>query len=547
MDNDPYQPADTAVPGAEQTRAGDMLKHSGRGIAMAAALIAIGNIASRVLGQIRESVTADFYGTSIDASAYALAARVPTTLYDFIVGGLVSAALVPVFSDLAERDENELGVVAGTVFTVATLTIGVVAALGWVFAPQIGAVMTMTAAPEQLPVLRATTISLVRWMLPATVLMALAGLITGLLQARRQFLRPAFATTVFNVGIIVGTIGLNSIIGVRSLGAGMILGAALQVILQAPGVRGIRLRPHLRLTHPEVRRIGRLYVPVVIGLSFALVGTTVDTILAAGVQQGAPAVMRYATTLVQLALGIIATAVSLAALPTLARQGADADNLDMFRRTLMLGIKVVLLLILPATTLMAALAQPIVVLLFEQGEFGAAETAFTARALLLYLPSLVAAAIDQPLIFAFYARRNTLLPNLVNGVAILMYLVVAFATVGSYGVYGLILANGVQWVAHALLMLWFAHRRLDALHGQGFGTALVKGTVASSVAGLVVYGLNLVLSTPNPTKLSALVVIVIGGIVGGAIYWALAARLRLEALTVLTAGVSERLARRRTS
>ncbi len=406
MDQDPHQPVDPAEIQDEQTIAGKMLKQTGRSIAIAAALIALGNIASRVLGQVRESVTAGFYGTSIDASAYALAARVPTTLYDFIVGGLVSAALVPVFSELAERDEHELGTVAGTVFTVATLTIGVVAAVAWLFAPALGTLMTMTAQPEQLPLLRATTVSLIRWMLPATVLMALAGLITGLLQARRQFLRPAFATSVFNIGIIIGAITLNGTLGVRSLGAGMIIGAAFQVLLQAPGMRGTRLRPNLRLNHPEVRRIGRLYVPVIIGLSFALIGTTVDTILAAGVQAGAPAVMRYATTLVQLALGIIATAVSLAALPTLARQGADADNLVDFRRTLMLGIKVVLLLILPATALMAALAHPIIVLLFQQGEFGPAETAFTARALLLYLPSLVAAAIDQPLIFAFYARKK---------------------------------------------------------------------------------------------------------------------------------------------
>ncbi len=211
----------------------------------------------------------------------------------------------------------------------------------------------------------------------------------------------------------------------------------------------------------------------------------------------------------------------------------------------MLGIKVVLLLILPATALMAALAQPIIVLLFQQGEFGAAETAFTARALLLYLPSLVAAAIDQPLIFAFYARRNTLLPNLVNGVAIAMYLVVAFVTVRSLGIYGLILANGVQWVAHALLMLWFAHRRLDALRGQGFGAALVKGTDRQRCGGIW-WSMDITFCSV------ALADQAFGtcrdrrrrhgrrGRVLGLASW-----LRLEALTVLTTGVGERLARRR--
>ncbi len=325
MDQDPHQPVDPADIQDEQTIAGSMLKQTGRSIAIAAALIALGNIASRVLGQVRESVTAGFYGTSIDASAYALAARVPTTLYDFIVGGLVSAALVPVFSELAERDEHELGVVAGTVFTVATLTIARRRSGRLAFRTGDRHADDHDSAAGAASGATATTISLVRWMLPATVLMALAGLITGLLQARRQFLRPAFATSVFNVGIIIGAIGSQRYAGVRSLGAGMIIGATLQVLLQAPGYAWHAIasqsapRPSRRPAHRPLIRSGRC-----IGLSFALVGTTVDTILAAAVQAGAPAVMRYATTLVQLALGIIATAVSLAALPTLARQGADA-------------------------------------------------------------------------------------------------------------------------------------------------------------------------------------------------------------------------------
>lgn len=509
------------------------------GIATAAALIALGNIASRVVGQLRESVTADLFGAGIDASAYALASRVPTTLYDFIVGGLVSAALVPVFSELAEKDEDELGVVAGSVFSAAALLTVVVAAVAWLFAPAIGTLMTLTAGPS--PV-RDTTTTLIRWMLPATVLMAGSGLITGLLQARRSFLLPAFATAAFNVGIISGAWALSGAIGVRSLAVGMVLGAGMQVLLQLPGLRGTRLRAGLRLGHPAVRRIGRLYVPVLIGLGFGLVGTSVDAALASGIAPDAPAVMRYATTLVQLSLGIIATAVSLAVLPTLARQGTDAADLDDYRRTLTLGLKVVLLLILPVTAALAALARPIVVLLFQHGEFTRVNTATTTRALLFYLPSLVAAAVDQPLIFAFYARKNTLLPNLVNGAAILTYLLVAFGTVRLLGLYGLILANGLQWTIHALLMLWFAHRRLNALRGQALGTAFGKGLIASVAAGALGYGAVALLPSPEG-KLAALSAIALGGTVIAFAYGAFVWMLRMDALDLLVLGVRRRLSR----
>ena len=531
---------------------------AGRGIAVAAGLIAAGNIASRIFGQVRESVTAGFFGATgcVDASAYALASRVPTTLYDFIVGGLVSAALVPVFSELADRDQDELGVVAGTVFSTATLLTILTAALAWLFAPAIGTLLTLSAGPSAL---RETTTSLIRWMLPATVLMAGSGLITGLLQARQQFLLPAFATAVFNVGIILAAWLLSGSLGVHSLAIGMIVGAAFQVLLQLPGLRGARLKPGLRLDHPAVRRIGRLYAPVMIGLGFALFGASVDAALASGAETGArsvcaeagatgastgaAAVMRYATTLIQLALGIISSAVALAALPTLSRQGADDTDLDDYRRTLALSLKVVLLLILPATAALAALAQPIIVLLFQHGAFNVTDTQITALALLLYLPSLVAAAVDQPLIFAFYARKNTLLPNLVNGLAIGAYLVVAFATIQALGVYGLILANGMQWGIHAVLMIWFAQRRLSAIRGQGLGAALGQGLLASTAAGLGGFGVARLLGAPVETKPEAIVAVACAGLTIGLVYLACARMLRMEALELLTQGVSRRLGR----
>ncbi|HEX6293234.1 MAG TPA: murein biosynthesis integral membrane protein MurJ [Herpetosiphonaceae bacterium] len=512
----------------------------GRGIAIAAALIAIGNIASRLLGQARETIIARLFGVSVESSAYAIASAVPTTLYDLIVGGLVSAALVPVFSELAERDEAELGRVAGTIFTLATLIMATAAGLTWLAAPWLGTLLTLSTNS---PMLRSETIDLIPWMLPATIFMALAGLITGLLQARRRFLLPAFSTATFNVGIIVGGLLFSAGYGVRSLAIGMGIGALGQVLLQAPGLRGVPLRLALDLRHPDVRRIGRLYVPVLIGLSFSLIGIVIDRSLASGVSEGAAAQMRFATTLIQLALGIVATAISLAALPTLSRQGADPSDLTEYRRTLALSIKSLLLLLLPVTALMAALAYPITALLFEGGETTAAGAVAIGTALLFYLPSLIAAGIDQPLIFAFYARRNTLLPNLVNGGAIGAYLLVAFLTVRAWGVYGLILGNVVQWWVHALLMLWFAHHRLDALRGQRLGEAVWKGVLASGAAGAICGALYTLVDGPAQGKIMILALIVGLGSLGLGLYLGMAYLLRLEALYAFGAAIGRRMRR----
>ncbi len=529
----PVEPAASPVPPSPAAQVG-------RGIVIAAALIALGNIASRLLGQARETIIAHLFGVSVSSSAYAIASTVPTTLYDLIVGGLVSAALVPVFSELAERDEHELGRVAGTIFTLATLLMVGAAGLAWISAPLLGTLLTLQTDS---PPLRAETIGLIPWMLPATICMALAGLITGLLQARRRFLLPAFSAATFNIGIIIGGIFFSVPYGVRSLAIGMGLGALGQVLLQAPGLRGIPLRPGLALNHPDVRRIGKLYVPVLIGLSFSLIGIVIDRSLASGVSEGAAAQMRFATTLIQLALGIVATAISLAALPTLSRQGTDPANLTEYRRTLALSVKSLLLLLLPVTALMAALAYPITALLFEGGETTPAAAAAIGMALLCYLPSLIAAGVDQPLIFAFYARRNTLLPNLVNGGAIAAYLLVALLTVRDWGVYGLILGNVVQWWVHALLMLWFAHRRLDALRNQRLGEAVWKGVFASGVAGAACWALYGLLGGFAQDKLSILALIAGLGTVGLGVYIGVAYVLRVEALYVFGAAIGRRMRR----
>ncbi len=512
----------------------------GRGIAAAALLIAAGNIASRVLGVVREGAIADVFGVGALASGFAIASLVPTQLYDLLVGGLLSAALIPVFSELAERDERELGRVAGTVFTFTTLLLIGAAALVWLFAPQLGTLLTLGADASQSDtvLVRSTTIDLIPWMLPATVCMAWAGLITGLLQARRQFLLPAFSAATFNAGIIAGTLGLSARLGVRSLAVGMFLGGLVQVLLQLPGLRGVPLRPSLHLGHPDVRRIAVLYGPVLLGLAFGLGGSVVDRALAAGVSDGAAAQMRFATTLIQFALGIVATAVSLAALPTLARQAGGDDA--AFRGTLALSIKGLLFLLLPATTVLAALAQPITALVFGGGATDTATVALIGSAVLVYLPMLVAAGIDQPLIVAFYARRNTLLPNLVNGAAIGAYLITAFTLVKPLGVYGLIIGNVVQWWTHAALMLWFAHRRFDAFHQQRLGEAAWKGFAASAVAGMASWALLQVFNV-QPTNILVLLgqIVLVGGL-GLLVYLLVAAALRIEALGVFGAAIRKR-------
>ncbi|MFO7167179.1 MAG: murein biosynthesis integral membrane protein MurJ [Chloroflexota bacterium] len=519
-----------------------------RRIAVAALLIAVGNIVSRVIGLAREAVIAGVFGRGPEVAAFTAASAVPTILYDLLVNGAISAALVPVFSAYAEQDEEQLWRVASTVINLALLALAAVCALLAWQAPLAVTVLVGGFPPE----LRDLTVRMTQLLLPSAVLMGLSGLITALLYARQHFLLPAFTTSAFNGGIIIGALLLEPLLGPMSLVAGVLLGSGLQVALQLPGLRGIRsgasgARPGrggtpapllmMDLRHPGVRRILRLYAPVALGIGFSVIGIILDRNLASRLEAGTIPTMRYATTLIQLPLGLVAAAVSFAVLPTLSRQAEAREELA-FRTTLAMGIKVVLLLILPAAAGLAALARPVVALLFERGAFDVADSLATARALLLYLPGLPAAAVDQMLLFAFYARQRTLAPNLVQGAAIGIYAVSALALLASgLGIEALILGNTAQWIGHMLLMLLLARRLVD-LGGLRIGEALLKCALASLALFAVAWGIGGWLAPAHP-----LVQVAAAGVPAAACYMAACLALRVEALDFFVGAVRRRLGR----
>jgi putative peptidoglycan lipid II flippase len=221
-------------------------------------------------------------------------------------------------------------------------------------------------------------------------------------------------------------------------------------------------------------------------LAISVVGVTIDRNLASRTGNQSLAWMQNATVLIQFPLGLVATAISFAILPNLSSARLAGD----FESTLAFGLKLVLLLVLPAAAGLALLSMPVVGLLFEHGAFTPADTAATARALELYAIGLPFAAVDQPLVFAFYARKNTLVPNLVAGVAVAVYIVVALALIGPLGYLGLVLANSAQLISHALVMLYLTQTRLGDLKRQGMANTTVRLAAATAFMSAIVIALQ---------------------------------------------------------
>ncbi len=507
-------------------------------VARAAGVIASGNILSRVLGLARDGTIAHFFGATGLVSAFTLARQVPQWIFDLLVGGQISGALVPVLSTYSGKEQrDELARLASLFFTLTTLLLAVVVLLLEAVAPWVIRLMGGGLPAE----LQQAATAMLRLIAPALLFLGLTGAVTGLLYALRRFTYPAFATAVFNLGIVLAVLFLHGRLGITAAALGVLLGAALQLALQVPGLRDLPLRPRLRPFHPALKRIVLLYLPVLFGVSVGIVGGAIDRRLASGTGESSIAWMANATTLIQTALGLIAAAISLAVLPTLSRQNSAQDQ-EGYTATLGLGLRLILTLVVPATAGLYALGRPLVTLLYEHGRFTPDDTTMVTWALYLYLIGLPFAAVDQLLIHAFYARQDTLRPNLVQVFAIGIYLLFALPFVQVWGFFALVLANSAQWTWHTLLMLLLLRKHVGWPRGQRIGSTLIRALLAALLMGLAGRGVLALLDffwEKGWAGRSVALAVAMGVAVG--VYLGLALLLRLEEVWVAWRALRARL------
>jgi putative peptidoglycan lipid II flippase len=453
------------------------------GIARAAGIIALGNVASRLLGLARVQLIAYLFGASGLVSVFLVASTVPTMIYDLLIGGMLSAALVPVFSQVAEQQGRPAlwALFSQVISLVAAILAALVLGIE-ILAPQLAWLLGGGFDAE----LQAALTRMLRILAPAVLVFGLSGVVTGLLYALRRFTYPAFGAAVFNLGILIAAPLLAGRLDAFSLAVGVLLGSVLQLAIQLPDLRGVRLRFRLDLTDPALRRILGLYMPIALGLIISNLQIAIDRRLASSTGDSSIAWMANATSLVQLPHGLVAVAISLAVLPTLSRFSARGDE-ESFRSTLGQGLRLVLILLVPATVGLLVLGQPIISLLFQHGKFTAHDTFWASWALRYYLLGLIFAGIDWPLNYAFYARQDTLTPALVGVLSVVVYLGVALPLLAPFGMLGLVLADSAKHFSHAVTMLILTRRRVGGLGHLGLGLAGGKAILASAVMGGAIF------------------------------------------------------------
>jgi putative peptidoglycan lipid II flippase len=512
-----------------------------RSIASAAFIIMLGNILSRVMGLVREQVVAGLYGGSSTTDSLTIASNVSTITYDLLISGIVSAALVPVFSEYAAKEKREeLWRVASSVLSIATVGLGALIGAMMLFAPQLTGLMASKFSASQLDF----TAALVLIVLPGVIFLGVSAVLMSLLYALQRFAFPAFAPVILNLSVVALGWLLYRKDNPFGIVLGMSVGALLMVALQWFGLRDVRLRFRLDWRHPGVRKIGRLYLPVALGLLVTEAGLVIDRNLASGTGAGGLSAMRFATTLVQFALGLVSAAISLAVLPSISRSAASGD-LAGYKRTLGSALRLVIALILPASFALAFLGVPIIQVVFQHGAFSEADKWRTAIALLCYAVGTPFAAVDQVLLFAFYARQNTRTPVLIGIGSVLAYLVVAIllTVIGPFSFAGLALADSAKQTFHAVVSFMLLGAAIAGLRGLGLGATTLKAGLAALLAALVGFSVWLVVGDLFGTGLLGRIMVLLvsaGGFT--AAYLGAAALLRLNELAMVWGLVARRLA-----
>lgn len=457
-------------------------------IARAVGVLSGATALSRVLGFVRDIVTASYFGAGGAMDAFLVAFRLPNMLRSLFAEGSLTVAFVPVFVETLEtqgrRRADELGRICFTLLGVVLLAVSVAGVLG---APLLVRVLAwgFTQEPDKL----ALTVSLTRVVFPYIGLIGLTALAGGMLNSLGDFASPALAPVVLNLAMIAAVVGLSPFTTppVRSAAYGVLVGGVLQLWLQwrSLRVRGFVFRFAWDWRDAAVRRILQLLGPRVFGVGVYQVNIFVSTLIATWLPDGSVSYLYYAERLFQLPLGVFAVAAGTAALPSLSRLAARND-LPGLRETLGETLRLTGFIVVPAAAGLLVLAQPILAVLLERGSFTPEMTRATAQALAFYALALIPVAGVKVVVPAYYALNDMRTPVRAAFWALLLNVAASLLLMGPMRHAGLALASALSNAFNLAYLLWHLQGRAGPLPYRRLSGSFLRMGAASAAMALVV-------------------------------------------------------------
>jgi putative peptidoglycan lipid II flippase len=473
-------------------------------LARSAGVIGLATMTSRVLGLVREQVLAYYFGAQDAMDAFRVAFRVPNLLRDLFAEGAMSAAFVPTFTGYLTRHGRERGWRLGnSVLNGLMLVTGLLVLGGLVFAPAM--VRLFAGDFAEVPGKLELTTVLARIVMPFLTLVAIAAALMGMLNALGHFFIPALSPAMFNAASIIVIVALVPFAGrlgvapIHVVAIGTIVGGLAQVLIQWPPLRreGFKYAPIIDARDEGLRRVLFLMGPGTVGMAATQINVFVNTILATGQGTGAVSWLDYAFRLMYLPIGVFGVSIATASTPAVSRLVA-AQEFGRVRSTVAHAVSLMLLLNIPATLGLIVLAETIVRLIFERGNFTAADTVATASALQFYAIGLVGYSVVRIVSPTFYALGRARTPVVISMSSVAINVALNLALVGVMGYRGLALGTSITAILNAAMQAWFLRRELNGIDGRVIAASFVRVSVASLAMAAAAWGTNQWLMTLLP-------------------------------------------------
>ena len=443
------------------------------GTLRAAAIVGAFTMLSRVLGFARDVFLAMALGAGALADAFFVAFKLPNFFRRMLAEGTLASAVIPVLAEVRKEGEEATWRYLNLVLLVLALALAALTLAGEAFMEGLLAAFApgFVHDPERWP----TALGLARITFPYLFLITIAAFFWAVQNACRRFALPAASPALLNLALIFAATVVAPVLGDagRALAWGVIAGGVLQLVVQVPAMLrlGWRLTGGLARALPRLAQTGRLFLPALVSVAAVQLHVLVGTVLASFLPHGAVSALYYADRLVQLPLALFGIAMGTALLPALSELHRDGREAQA-RRELAGGIAWLSWITLPAAVGLAALAEPLVQVLFAHGRFTDADAARTAAALAAYALGLVAFSWTKALAAACYARKDAKAPMRYTLVSLAVNLAVALALMRPLGATGLALATSAAAWANALLLYRRAGRGAPLLPSADAGRIL---------------------------------------------------------------------------
>jgi putative peptidoglycan lipid II flippase len=490
-------------------------------VARNTAIFSLGTGISRIAGLLREIVFAKYFGTSGRASAYTIASLVPNLVANLFAQSALSAAFVPVFTELLQkgRRREALGL-ASTLFWILLIGLGAITAF---FILAAGVIMPLFIGPKFSHELNLLTVGLSQVLFPVILLLGLNGLLVGILQSYDHFTIPAISPAVWNIVIIVLLVVLaphfSGTDEIYAYAIGILAATGVQLMLAFAALARIDFRLSFKVDwhDPRIKQVFMLMLPVTIGLGIVNLDQVINSGFGSLVSEQAPRAIDNAFRVYMLPQGMFSVAVATVLFPTLSRMAAARDASAM-RRTVGNGMRQINLLLIPAAAFMIVLPTPIVRLLFERGHFNHESTHLVSIALFWFAFSLPFGGLNLLLTRTFFAVQRPWIPTRLAAMNIVVDIIVSVGLYKPLGIAGLVIGTVV---ANALMTALQLHRLRVGLNGrlEGAQTAMITAriVVASVLLAVVSWLVWKLLDELLGASLPAQIVSV-GGAGGAGVY-----------------------------